>query len=260
MADESNQGLKSLDAALGVLRHLSSKNSPLTLTEIARANDMPPSKVHRYLASFVTAGLVKQQGRSGRYDLGPAALQMGLAAIDRNDFVNSAAEGLSDLSAETGMTVLLAVWANEGATVVRWERGSSPTDTSMGLGTTLPLLSSATGQVFLAWGPARAIAPARDTQIRRFARSPGTLHDMKPTKSGVASLVDHIRQRGFASVEGHYIPGLIAASAPILDWQGEAQAAITLVGTDPSTIKANSLQIRLLTEYCTEKSVMRKAG
>lgn len=260
MPFETSHGLKSLDAALGVLEHLVSVNGPTTLSEIARANNMPPSKVHRYLASFVAAGLVKQQGRSGRYDLGPTALQMGLAAIARNDFVNSAAEGLSDLSAETGMTVLLAVWANQGATVVRWERGPTPTDTSMGLGTTLPLLNSATGRVFLAWGPPRAVDSARNSQLRRLARHPEILRDLKLTKSGLTSLVDHIRNRGFATIEGRYIPGLIAASAPVLDWQGEAQAAITIVGTDPATIAADSTQLRLLLDYCKEKSVIREAS
>lgn len=258
MSVESNHGLKSLDAALSVLTHLVSLNGATTLSEIARAHDMPASKVHRYLASFVSAGLVRQQGASKRYDLGPAALQMGLAALARNDFVNSASEGLPDLSAETGMTVLLAVWANEGATVVRWERGVSPTDTSMGLGTTLPLLNSATGRVFLAWGPPRAIASARDSQIRRLARQPEALQDVEPNKASVAALVTRLREQGFATIEGRFIPGLIAASAPILDWQGEAQAAITLVGTDPATIAADSDQIGLLTAYCAEKSVVRQ--
>ncbi|SDO74225.1 transcriptional regulator, IclR family [Lutimaribacter pacificus] len=260
MSAEGNHGLKSLDAALSVLNHLVSINGATTLSEIARAHDMPASKVHRYLASFVSAGLVKQQGRSGRYDLGPAALQMGLAALTRHDFVNSATEGLPDLSAETGMTVLLAVWANDGATVVRWERGASPTDTSMGLGTTLPLLNSATGRVFLAWGPPRAIAPARDSQIRRLARQSGALQDVEPTKASVAALVARLRKQGFATVEGRFIPGLIAVSAPILDWQGEAQAAITLVGTDPAILAPDSDQVRILTAYCAEKSVERKAG
>ncbi|TMV09301.1 IclR family transcriptional regulator [Arenibacterium halophilum] len=260
MSAENNHGLKSLDAALSVLNHLASLNGPTTLSEIARAHDMPASKVHRYLASFVSAGLVQQQGRSGRYDLGPAASQMGLAALARNDFVNSASEGLPDLSAETGVTVLLAVWANNGATVVRWERGASPTDTSMGLGTTLPLLNSATGRVFLAWGPPRAIAPARDSQIRRLSRQPDVLQDVEPTKASVAALAERIRQQGFATVEGRFIPGLIAVSAPILDWQGEAQAAITLVGTDPEMMAPECPQVRLLTAYCAEKSVVRAAG
>ena len=259
MSDENGHGhgLKSLDTALGVLAHMAAQNGPRSLSDIARACSMPPSKVHRYLASFVAAGLVKQEGRSGRYDLGPSALQLGLAALARHDFVNAAADGLPDLSAETGMTVLLSVWANGGATVVRWERGATPTDTSMGLGTTLPLLNSATGRVFLAWGPSRAIAPVRDLQLRRLAGRPGLTLDMEPTKAGVAALVDRTRARGFASVEGRFIPGLVAAAAPVLDWQGETQAAVTLVGIDPTAISPGSAQTEKLLAYCAEKSVLR---
>lgn len=257
MSDENGAGagLKSLDAALGVLAHMAAQGSPQTLSEIGRACDMPPSKAHRYLASFVAAGLVRQQGRSGRYDLGPAALHLGLAALARHDFVNSAADGLAELSAETGMTVLLSVWANQGATVVRWERGATPTDTSMGLGTTLPLVNSATGRVFLVWGPPRAIAPVRDFQLRRMARQPGLTPDIDPSKAGVAKLAEQTRARGFASVEGKFIPGLVAAAAPVLDWQGEAQAAITLVGVDPAAIVAGSPQTERLISYCGERSV-----
>jgi DNA-binding IclR family transcriptional regulator len=261
MSDENghSQGLKSLDTALGVLAHLAEQGGPQSLSEIGRACNMPPSKVHRYLASFVNAGLVQQQGRSGRYDLGPGALQIGLAALARHDFVNSAADGLPELSANTGMTVLLSVWANQGATVVRWERGAAPTDTSMGLGTTLPLLTSATGRVFLAWGPLHAIEPERDTQLRRLTRQPNLLLDMEPTKAGVAALAERTRARKFASVEGRFIPGLVAAAAPILDWQNEAQAAVTLVGTDPAAIAPGSAQTEMLLDYCAEKSVVRTA-
>ncbi|MEM1428556.1 MAG: IclR family transcriptional regulator [Pseudomonadota bacterium] len=257
MNDERGHGggLKSLDTALGVLAYMATLGGPKALSEIARGVDMPPSKVHRYLASFVAAGLVRQLGRSGHYDLGPAAMQLGLAAMSRHDFVNSAADGLPDLSLETGMTVLLSVWANHGATVVRWERGASPTDTSMGLGSTLPLLTSATGRVFLAWGPPRAIAPVRDAQLRRLARQTGLSLDAEPTQAGMSDLVERIRSRGFASVEGHFVPGLVAAAAPVLDWQGEVQAAITLVGIDPDAIAPGSGPVECLRAYCARKSV-----
>lgn len=260
MSDETahGQGLKSLDTALGVLSYLAAQGGPQTLSDIGRGCGMPPSKVHRYLASFVNAGLVQQQGRSGQYDLGQGALQIGLAALSRHDFVNAAADGLAGLSADTGMTVLLSVWANQGATVVRWERGAAPTDTSMGLGTTLPLLTSATGRVFLAWGPPRAIAPVRDTQLRRLARQPNLLLDIEPSKSSVAELAERTRARGFASIEGRFIPGLVAAAAPILDWQSEAQAAVTLVGTDPAAVAEAAAQTDLLLTYCAAKSVVRE--
>ena len=257
MAEDGSTGagIKSLDSALAVLMRLAGRNEAVTLSDLARDCDMPPSKVHRYLASFMAAGLVKQEGRSGRYDLGPGALQLGLAALARHDFVNFAADGLPDLAARMGMTVLLSVWGNEGATVVRWEKGITPTVTSMGLGTTLPLLNSATGRAFLAWAPEGAISAAREAELRRASRNLGLLHDVPATKSGLAALVARIRARGVATIEGKYIPGLVAASAPVLDWQDEAQAVITVVGTDLSQIAEGSANERHLIRYCAEKSV-----
>lgn len=257
MSEENSQGqgLKSLDTALGVLAILARCSGPRSLSDIARACDMPPSKVHRYLASFVQAGLVKQEGRSGRYDIGPEALQLGLAAMARHDFVNTAADGLGTLCDETGMTVLLSVWANEGATVVRWERGPTPTDTSMGLGTTLPLLNSATGRAFLAWAPAKAVENAKETQLRRAARNPSSIPDLTPTKAGISAMVRKTRECGFASVEGKFIPGLVAVAAPILDWQKEAQAVITLVGVDPATIVPGATAVKALLAFCQKQSV-----
>lgn len=259
MNDENGQGsgLKSLDTALNLLAQMAARAGPQTLSEIGRACGMPPSKAHRYLASFVNAGLVQQQERSGRYDLGPAAMQLGLAALARHDFVNSAADGLELLSAQTGMTVLLSVWANQGATVVRWERGATPTDTSMGLGTTLPLLKSATGRVFLTWGAPRAIHPVRNDHIRRLSRQTRQILDFEPTKAGVDALVSRTRERGYATVEGRYIPGLVAAAAPVLDWQTEVQAAVTIVGTDPNLVTSDSEEINALLAYCKSKSVIR---
>lgn len=261
MPDEKKQsnGLKSLDAALGVLAFMASQKGPLSLTDIARRCGMPTSKIHRYLASFVDAKLVKQEGPSGRYDLGPGAMKLGLAAIARHDFINYAADGLSDLASQTGMTVLLSVWANDGATVVRWERGVSPTVTSMGLGTSFPLLNSATGRVFLAWGPKAALKASIDNELRRAARNPAIISDLKPTKAGVNDLIDITRERGFASVDGKFIPGLVAAAAPILDWQGEAQAAITLVGVDPNGINTQAPEVKALQEFCFKRSIQMNA-
>jgi DNA-binding IclR family transcriptional regulator len=262
MADEqgAGQGIKSLDSALSVLLHLSALNGPASLSEIARDCGMPPSKVHRYLASFIHADLVRQEGRSGQYDLGPGALQLGLSALARHDFVNAAADGLPDLAARTGVTALLAVWGTEGATIVRWQRGEIPTVTSMGLGTTLPLLNSATGRAFLAWAPDGAISIQREKELRRAARNPGILVDVTPNKTALNTLVAQIRKDGFACVKGEYIPGLVAVAAPVLDWQNEAQAVITLVGTDPAMVKPGSEVVQALHDFCAQKSVKRQTG
>lgn len=247
-------GIQSLDAALVLLAALAKRPGPVSLSDLARDCAMPPSKVHRYLASFQHAGFVEQAERSGKYDLGRAALDLGLAAIARHDFVNRTAGAMPDLALQTGMSVLLSVWGTEGATVIRWERAQSPAVTSMGLGTTLPLLNSATGRAFLAWAPPAAITAARTLELKRAKKTPSLTPDIAPTEQGLDALVTQIRAQGFATVDGNFIPGLVALAAPILDWQGQAQAVLTLIGTNTDALTPHSAQSLALVAACQAQS------
>lgn len=253
--DASNAGgIQSLDAALRVLAALGQRNGPASLSDLARECEMPPSKVHRYLASFQHAGFVAQAARSGKYDLGHAALSLGLSAISRHDFVNRASDSMADLAAQTGMSVLLSVWGSEGATVIRWERAETPAVTSMGLGTTLPLLNSATGRAFLAWAPPAPLRAARAAELTRARKNPSITPDMEPSVQGIEALVTRIRAQGYSAVDGNFIPGLVALAAPILDWQGQAQAVATLIGTNPAALLPGSAQSQALVAFCQSQS------
>lgn len=252
---ETSGGIQSLDAALRLLRAMAGYGRAVSLSEIARDCDMPLSKAHRYLASFIHAGLVEQAGRSGKYDLGPGAAKLGLAAIARYDFVNRTAEALPELCAETGLTGLLSVWGDQGATVVRWERTASPTITSMGLGTTLPLLNSATGRAFLAWAPPRLIQPMLDRELRQARSNPNLFRDLDTSARGLAALKQTMRDNGYSSVDSRFIPGLVAIAAPVLDWQDEAQAVVTLIGTDAGLTEAQSDAVRRLVTFAAGHSL-----
>lgn len=258
MADGAKlQGLQSLNHALDVLEYLKHQPGPASLSDIARALGMPPSKAHRYLASFVQFGLVAHAGRGGDYDLGPAAVELGLAAMARHDFINATSDALPGFARAAGMTALLSIWGNQGPTVVRWERGPSPTVTSFGLGTAMPLLTSATGRAYLAYAPK---APARDLLTReldRLRQNPALAPDIQGGERGVDALLCDVRAKGFAVVDGAFIPGLVAVAAPILDWQAEAQAVVTLVGTDPAAISPGAVAITQLLTFCKAHSMPR---
>lgn len=239
----TSRGIQSVDIALAVLSGLSGASGPLSLGELATVTGMPPAKLHRYLASFVAAGYVTQRKRSGAYDLGPAALRLGVAAMARKDIINDVASALPMLTAETGATALLAVWGDQGATIVRWERAASFIVTTLGLGTTLPLLPSATGQVFLTYAP-----PALTST--RLAQE---LKDMPAADP--AALQTLTRSQGYARTDGRFIPGLAAISAPVLNWQGEIEAAVTLVGTDPRMVADDSSELPALLDFCQRHSL-----
>jgi len=83
---------------------------------------MSPAKAHPYLVSFMRLGLVEQDRASGRYELGRAALQMGLACMRRLNPVRIGTEAIALLAEEIGHTVALALWGNHGPTVVASRR------------------------------------------------------------------------------------------------------------------------------------------
>jgi DNA-binding IclR family transcriptional regulator len=250
-------GIQALDTALSVLHVMARLPGPVSLSDLGRAAGMPASKVHRYLASFIHAGLVVQRERSGRYELGPFASELGLAALSRNDFVNRTANGLEDLAAETGLTTLLTVWGNQGPTVVRWERAASFTVTSLGLGSTLPLLTSASGRVFLGFLP-RALTAARLRQEVEHARESGQCWpDLDPTPDGIDGLIKAVRDERQASVGGSFIPGLNAVSSPVTNWQGEAEVAVTLIGTSDRILRRDSPARKHLLEFTRRLSIAR---
>src|SRR5437773_4510106 len=114
---------------------------------------MPPAKAHRYLVSLIRAGLAEQDRESGRYRLGPLALELGLAALGAMDVLKSGAEVIADLRAAIDETVLLAIWGNKGPVVARWEESTRPVATNVRAGWVMPLANSATGRLFAAYLP-----------------------------------------------------------------------------------------------------------
>ena len=67
------------------------------LKDLASDAGMSAAKAHRYLVSFQRIGLVTQDARTSRYDLGPASLKLGLASLARLDPVRLARERMPAL-------------------------------------------------------------------------------------------------------------------------------------------------------------------
>lgn len=249
-------GIQSLDSALSLLQILAGMARAATLSELARAADMTTSKVHRYLASFINAGLVMQRHRSGRYELGKGALDLGLAAMARDDLINRAADRLEEIVDATGAAALVAIWGPLGPTVVRWERTASFVVTPLALGTVMPVLNSATGRIFLAFGPQRMVWRLAEEQIARAIELKLSWPDLEPGIEQARKLAQKVRAAGHSAVDGRFIPGLKAISAPILNWQGEAEAALTITTGDQGLLEPGAGALELLIATCRELSAM----
>jgi DNA-binding IclR family transcriptional regulator len=211
------RGIQSVEIGTRVIEALRAAAAPLHLKELAKAAGLPTSNCHRYVVSFVRTGFLVQDSGSGRYDLGPRLLQAGLAVLARTDAIAIGTAALERLVDLTGNTGLLSVWADSGPTIVRWMPGLAAVRTSLSTGSTLPLLTSATGRVFLAFLPPR--------QTSQLLAQEALSDNIEP-----APLIAAVRAAGIARVSGDHIPGLSAVAAPVLDAHGEAMAVLTLVG------------------------------
>lgn len=248
-------GIKSLETAISVLQLLASLGRPASLTELSKLSRMPPSKIHRYLASFMRTGLVVQRQRSGQYDLGKRALELGLAAMARIEILNRAADRLEEITQNTQASALLAVWGTQGPTIVRWQRIQTVIVSSLGLGTTFPLLNSATGRIFLAFSAPSLTGPLLDFELKR-ARSIGMRWpDLEPTDACVRKLCSLIRKQGYATADGKFVPGLYAISAPVLNWQNEVEAVVTVTNGDPDLIDPRGEALRYVLDVTRELSI-----
>jgi DNA-binding IclR family transcriptional regulator len=159
MTGKDRRGIKSVEVAGRILDHLASAQSPVALRELAAAGRMSPGKVHRYLASFLTSGLARQDPDTRKYALGPLALRLGLAALSSYQPLRDSMALQHELRDRLDETMVLSVWGAQGPTIVHVAESSQPIIMTMRVGAVLPILKTATGLAFAAFLPRHFTEP-----------------------------------------------------------------------------------------------------
>jgi len=222
------RGIQSVEIGMGLLDALIRLGKPSSLSEIAKASGLSVSQAHRYLASFVNTGFLRQDSVSLEYDLHSGALRLGLAAMARMDVFEAAGRVAQLLVAQTGRTILLAVWAEQGPTVVRWYPGDPPIYTTLAIGSRLPLAGSATGHVFLTFQQPSFTAAMRAAEVQS---------DRGAKELDFDAISQRVRRALIAEIDSTVIPGLRAFAVPVFNLQGDLSLVISMIassGFDPA--------------------------
>ena len=218
------QKVRSAEVGTDILKALAELSPSTSLSRLAEHVQMPASKVHRYLQALIASGFAEQNAATNHYGLGREALRVGLAALNSMDVLKVAALPLAELRDDLNETCFLAVWGNQGATVVHIEAAVRAVTVVTKLGSVLPLLSSSTGLVFNAFLPDRETADLRELEFN--TEQPHPLH----AAEAYTVISEQIRQRGLHFVSGLLMPGVDALSAPVFDATGEVAGVLTVVG------------------------------
>lgn len=232
-AEREQRGIQSVEVGGQLLIALAHSGRPMALKDLAREAGMSPAKAHPYLVSFGKLGLIAQDEGSGRYGLGPLALQLGLISLQQFDPVRIATPLLRELAQALGHTMAIAVWGNRGATIVRIEEAPSAVHVNMRHGTVMSLRGTASGLLFAAWLPREAVLAALLDEQAAELRQRGQAVPAKLKPSIDASFdatLARIREQGVSRITDGVVPGVSAMAAPVFGEAGQIVLSLTAIG------------------------------
>jgi len=208
--------------ALDLLEYLARSGQPRGLTEIAANVKGPKATIHRLLVTLRARGYVTQEKRTMAYSVGIRCFELGNSWARNFDLRSTAAVHLAHLNDVTGETVHLAVYDQGDSLYVEKIESSYDVVPKSHVGGRCPAAQVATGRVLLAHQPMDEIRAQLAGPLRAY--TPVSLTD----PDELWSLLNDVRQSGYAVNHGSYRPGVGGIAAPVRDHTGAVVAAVGL--------------------------------
>jgi len=214
--------VQSIERAFAVLDAL--VDGPLGVTEVAARAGVPKSTAARLLNALQTEGAVEQLPGDTRYRLGRRLAVLASGLRDTRGLVAVARPTLVELADATGEATGLSV--ADGFTVHYVDQVDSPNPVQVRdwTGSRIPMHAVSSGQVFLAFLPASALARFLASPLERF--TPRTITDA----SALLERLREVRRDGCAWVREEFAEGITSVAAPIAAAGGEVVAAVHVHG------------------------------
>jgi DNA-binding IclR family transcriptional regulator len=244
-------GVQSVTVAAHILNALAKAGGTVALKTLAAETGLARAKVHRYLRSLRTAGLVSQQPDTSLYQLGPQAIAIGLSALRGVNPVAEVCNALPALRDDINQTVTAAVWSEAGPILVAMQESDHWLTMNIRIGSRLPVLTTAIGRIFLAYLPEGDVT-ALVAAERKAGQARGT---ELPSPEEMHDLTAEIRRRRLARIPSPLVPGIDALAAPVFDFTNKLVAVVCVVARSEAKITGwSGSAVRALTETAAEIS------
>ena len=226
------KGIQSILLGFRLLQALTDADAPMSLKTLAAVSNMSPSKARMYLISFIQTGLIVQNADTGLYTLGPYAIRLGTRALQRMELMDVASEAMRNLQQQTNSLILLCAWDVRGVITVSRSEGSEPQPLQFNIGGSASLASTATGHIFLAFGPREETWRHLEEEVAQLGLSKT---EQRKRIKALEALAEQIRQHRVAEADpisyasGVTLSGFAAIAAPIFDEAQRLRYALTLI-------------------------------
>jgi IclR family pca regulon transcriptional regulator len=224
---------EALARGLGVISAFNDQRRQMTLSDIARAVDLPRATVRRALATLVALGYLETEGRLFR--LTPRILKLAIAYLSSDPVPSILQPVCEDICRQVGASCSVAVLDGDEAVMIARAVPTRPASVALGVGYRLPVFCSALGRV-LASAMADAELEAFLSQLKpvRFTRQTVV------AKPEIRRLILDVRKKGYALADQEAEIGIRSIAVPLVRFDGKCVAALN-IGVQPEQVSAKAM-------------------
>jgi IclR family acetate operon transcriptional repressor len=230
--------ITALRRGLKLLVLVGEAQKPLAAGEIARLSNLHASTVHRFLVNLESAGFLRREDSNGRYQLGPACVSLGRAALDRLDVHRISLPHLQELNRLTRETVHLTVRQDLTAVYVEKLESPEPLRIFSQVGAAVPLHCTGVGKVLLAYEKPEELK----LLLPRLSLTRSTPNSLSSLQELEAEL-SRVRRQGYAMDMEEYENHIRCIAAPLWDHAGQVKAAFSVTGPATRMTRARLRQL-----------------
>jgi IclR family pca regulon transcriptional regulator len=218
---EGPEFIESLDRGLRVIQSFGVDRRPMTLSDIAKACNLPRATARRILLTLAKAGFVV--GDERLFSLTPRILTLASAYLASNQ-INSVMQPLMDeVSSKAREVCSLAVMDGDDAVFVARASPARVFSAGIDIGYRLPLFCTSVGRVLLG-----RLSDADLTRtIAAMTLTPTTPNTVTDKAAVIATIIADRRQ-GYSLVDREAEPGFRSVSVPIARYDGGIVAAANI--------------------------------
>jgi len=230
--------VQSIARALTVLDTLADSQGEVGIVELSQRVALHTSTVHRLLATLAGQGYVRQSPDTGRYALGPKAINLAEAYLGQLDLRRVAHPFLERLTQDTGETANLVI--QDGHEALYLDKAESPQSLRIfsRIGRRAPLHCTAVGKVLLANAPpAQVDGLLGEGPLERLTRR--TITSVAQLRRELAA----VRAQGYALDREECEEGGYCIAVPVRNATG---ATVAAVGVSSPSVRMSGRRIQEL--------------
>lgn len=214
--------VRSVEKAFTVLEAFSAERPFMTLQDVVKATGFNKSTAQRFCHTLRQIGYL-QKNVNGAYELAVKSTSLGAAFINSNSLVRRARPYLHTLSLESEGAATLALHEGDEVFFVSRFLGKYVLDTTVTVGSRLPLYCTASGRAVLSLQDDETVLEYLQRE-NLLPRTPKTLIDIED----IMASIRQCREQGYVVTSDQYVMADLSLSVPVQDHVTGLSGAVTL--------------------------------